>query len=72
MNDIDIEEWYCGDCGCWMDGEICDLCKDDESLDLMKTDRRWNGKTFWQSHTDTTQVELPSERLINGIMDGED
>lgn len=45
-----LEEFYCGDCGNGSDGEICERCRG-VTIDWSKTDRRWNGKTFWQEPT---------------------
>lgn len=59
-----LEEFYCGECGNGSDGEICERCRG-ATIDWAKTDRRWNGKTFWQESTQIPEYRLddkPEER----------
>lgn len=61
MNDGPDEE-YCCECGCPSDGEICERCKS-ETIDWQKTDRRWNGKPFWQKPTQEPCYKIPDKNL---------
>lgn len=59
MSDDLLDEFYCSDCGNPADNELCDRCKS-ETIDWNKTDRRWNGKPFWQETTQATVYIIPN------------
>lgn len=53
-----LEAYYCSECGCGTDGELCGRCRGG-TIDWGKTDRRWNGKTFWQTPTQEPEYKVP-------------
>lgn len=60
-------EYYCGDCGCLVDDEICPRCRaewaDYQSHSVYRSDRRWNGEVMARRQSTVNIVDMRLDHI---------